>query len=67
MVARVAAMEAAGEILPWSQQDAPASLMAELPPPGTIVQRKELKALGATELLLSNGMRVRTKKGQRLC
>lgn len=59
VVARVAAMEAAGEIQPWSQQDAPSCLMPELPPRGTIVSRRALPELGATEMQLSNGMRVR--------
>ena len=58
VVARVAAQEAAGEIEPWRQQDTPACLLPELPTPGSIVSRRALPALGATELTLSNGMRV---------
>ena len=37
--------------------------MAELPPPGRIVSRAELPGLAATELVLSNGMRVRALLG----
>lgn len=33
-------------------------LAKELPPPGQITSRSELIELGATELVLSNGMRV---------
>ena len=39
-------------------QDAAVELVAQLPPPGHIVSRTEQPELQATELLLSNGMRV---------
>lgn len=56
-------MEAAGEIGAWSQQDAPACLMPKLPARGSIVSRRPLPELGATEMELSNGMRVRPGQG----
>lgn len=39
-------------------QDAPVELVGEVPAPGHIVSRSELPELEATELVLSNGMRV---------
>ena len=61
MVSRVQADEAEDRILQWTQADAPASVLPpdQLPKPGSVVSRRELSALGATELVLSNGMRVR--------
>ena len=60
VVSRVGAQEAADDIPQWSQADAPASVLPpdQLPEPGRVVSRRELPALGATELVLSNGMRV---------
>ena len=58
VVERVAKKEAAGEIEPWSQEEVPTCLLPEMPTPGSIVSRRALPELGATELILSNGMRV---------
>lgn len=62
VVACVAAAEAAGSIQPWPYEDAPVELVGELPPPGQITSRIELPELEATELVLSNGMRVTYKR-----
>ena len=61
VVSRVCAQEAEDDIPQWSQADAPASVLPpdQLPKPGRVVSRRELPTLGATELVLSNGMRVR--------
>ena len=61
VVRRVAERETEDRIPQWTQADAPASVLspAELPQPGTITRRRELPALGATELVLGNGMRAR--------
>ena len=60
VVSRVCAQEAEDDIPQWTQADAPASVLPpdQLPKPGRIVSRRELPVLGATELVLSNGMRV---------
>lgn len=50
--------EAAGEIEPLPEDDAPSSILENDPVPGQIVGRREYPILGATELKLSNGMRV---------
>jgi hypothetical protein len=42
----------------YNVQDAAVELAKELPPPGQITSRSQLTELGATELVLSNGMRV---------
>ena len=58
-VAEVDAAEAAGAVGPWPYDDAPARLLEEPPPAGTITSRTDLPDLGATELVLSNGMKAR--------
>jgi len=62
VVARVCAQEVEDDIPQWTQADAPASVLPpdQLPKPGRVVSRRELPVLGATELVLSNGMRVCT-------
>jgi len=54
----VDAQEAAGAIEPLPEDDTPTSILQADPEPGEIVDRKEYPVLGATELTLSNGMRV---------
>lgn len=58
-MAEVDAAEAAGAVGPWPYDDAPARLLEEPPPAGTITSRTDLPDLGATELVLSNGMKAR--------
>jgi hypothetical protein len=57
-VARVDAAEATGSIQRWSQEDAPEDLLVTAPEAGQIVDRKHFPVLDATELTLSNGMRI---------
>lgn len=52
--------EAAGSIEPLSEDEAPTQILESQPEPGSVVSRKEYPVLGAVELQLSNGMRVRT-------
>jgi hypothetical protein len=44
----------------------PDDLMAELPEPGSVVSERAWPLLGATELLLNNGMRVLLKETDHL-
>ena len=50
--------EAAGSIDPLPEDEAPTSILEAEPEAGQIVSRKEYPVLGATELTLSNGMKV---------
>ncbi|DBA85638.1 TPA: hypothetical protein ACH3X1_005214 [Trebouxia sp. C0004] len=54
--------EAAGAIEPLPEDDTPTRIFETNPQPGQIVDRKEYPVFGATELKLSNGMRVCYKK-----
>lgn len=61
VVARVQELEETGAIAPWEEQDAVDSV---LPPgyavaPGSVVSSREWPNIGAKELRLSNGMKVR--------
>eukprot|EP00798_Chlamydomonas_sp_ICE-L_P000547 gene547-1962_t len=58
VVERVAQAEAKGLIEPWNDGDVPEHLMTEEPLPGAIVSERTFKQLNATELTLTNGMRV---------
>ncbi|KAK9797738.1 hypothetical protein WJX73_003633 [Symbiochloris irregularis] len=63
VVAKVQALERRGEIGEWEQVDDLDSLLPEdyEPQPGEITSVKKWPKMGATELLLSNGMRVTFK------
>ena len=65
LVAEVDATEAAGSVGPWPFEDAPASLLEELPMRGAVASRTDLPELGATELVLSNGMKARARSRRR--
>mmetsp|Transcript_12208 Transcript_12208/g.26250 ORF Transcript_12208/g.26250 Transcript_12208/m.26250 type:complete len:1102 (+) Transcript_12208:74-3379(+) len=60
VVDKVVALEAQGGIPPWEEGEVPDCLLPEarLPPPGAVVSERTYSVLGATELMLSNGMRV---------
>lgn len=58
VIGRVEALEAGGGIGPWTEDDIPENIVAVPPVPGTVEASKEYEEMGATELLLSNGMRV---------
>ena len=51
--------EAAGSIDPLPEDDTPTSILEAEPRAGQIVSRKDYPVFGATELILSNGMKVR--------
>lgn len=65
-VSRVDAAERSGSIQRWSQEDAPEDLLAATPEPGHIVDRRHFPVLDATELTLSNGMRICYKTSKAL-
>jgi len=48
----------ADKIEPYSETRVPTALLAEMPSPGTIVSKKTIEAIGVTEFMLSNGVRV---------
>ena len=50
--------EAAGDIDSLPEDDTPTSILESEPEAGQIVSRKEYPVLGATELTLTNGMKV---------
>ena len=50
--------EAAGNIEPLPEDDTPTRILEADPLHGQVVDRKEYPLLGATELTLSNGMKV---------
>ena len=56
--------EAAGGIEPLHEDDTPTSILETEPVPGQIVDRRDYPILGATELKLSNGMRVESSDCQ---
>jgi len=58
VIAEVQQQEAAGAIEPLAEDDTPTRILETDPEPGQIVARREYPVLGATELKLSNGMRV---------
>jgi zinc protease len=58
----VAAAVAKEDVQPWEDKAASATLMAEAPTPGTIVDRKTLDALGVSVWTLGNGAKVVVKR-----
>ena len=52
-------LQFAGAISPWSQAEGVTSIIPEEPQPGNIKEEHEWSLFGATQLTLSNGMRVR--------
>lgn len=60
MARRVGEREAAGDISPLEETALPGAVLeaVDLPPPGSITERRRHERFGATELVLSNGMRV---------
>ncbi len=54
----IVARAKAAPLEPDRDRAAPASLMPQLPSPGTVVGRKTIDGIGVTELLLANGVRV---------
>lgn len=58
VVSRVNSLEEQGRISPWDDEKIPEEIVSVEPNPGDVVQQLEYSSIGATELVLSNGMRV---------
>ncbi|XP_078169088.1 insulinase (Peptidase family M16) protein isoform X3 [Carex rostrata] len=58
IVSRVNKMEDRRTITPWNEEHVPEEIVAQSPEPGQIIEEGEYPSLGATEFVLSNGMRV---------
>ncbi|CAK9136275.1 unnamed protein product [Ilex paraguariensis] len=58
VVLRINSLEEEKNISPWDEEHIPEEIVSAKPNPGTIVQQVEYSNIGATELILSNGMRV---------
>ncbi|KAL8039471.1 hypothetical protein ABFX02_10G039200 [Erythranthe guttata] len=58
VVLRVNTLEEDGGISPWDEESIPEEIVSIEPNPGHVVQQVEYSSIGATELILSNGMRV---------
>ena len=58
VIDEVQRQEAAGSIDPLPEDDTPTSILEAEPEAGQIVSRKDYPVFGATELILSNGMKV---------
>ncbi len=57
---------AQGGLPPWDDADVPDGLMARVPEPGAVVSERSWPGLGATELTLSNGLRLCLKETDHL-
>ncbi|KAK8566816.1 hypothetical protein V6N13_002501 [Hibiscus sabdariffa] len=58
VVSKINNLEKEGSIIPWDEKYIPEELVNVKPDPGYIVEQKKYPHIGATELNLSNGMRV---------
>ncbi|KAK6139598.1 hypothetical protein DH2020_026665 [Rehmannia glutinosa] len=58
VVLKVNSFEEEGNISPWDDENIPEDIVSIEPNPGHVVQQHEYSSIGATELMLSNGMRV---------
>ncbi|KAJ9547899.1 hypothetical protein OSB04_020442 [Centaurea solstitialis] len=57
-VLKINSFEEEGNISPWDEEHIPEEIVTSKPNPGTVVQESEYSNIGATELILSNGIRV---------
>ncbi|XP_024516679.1 zinc protease PQQL-like [Selaginella moellendorffii] len=58
VIAKVQALEDEGSIPPWNEEDVPEEVVENKPEPGVILETTVYEEFGATELVLSNGLRV---------
>ncbi|KAL5573042.1 hypothetical protein UlMin_022639 [Ulmus minor] len=58
VVLKINSLEKERNIPPWDEDQIPEEIVSTKPNPGSIVQQFEYSNIGATELILSNGMRV---------
>ncbi|OVA08489.1 Peptidase M16 [Macleaya cordata] len=61
-VLKVNSLEEERSISPWDDEHIPEEIVSRSPDPGNIVEQSEFPSIGATELHLSNGMRVCYKR-----
>nr|GEW27730.1 zinc protease PQQL-like isoform X1 [Tanacetum cinerariifolium] len=57
-VKKINSLEDNGSISSWSEEPIPEGIVTTKPEPGTSVKRSNFQNIGATELILSNGMRL---------
>ncbi|KAA8534881.1 hypothetical protein F0562_029903 [Nyssa sinensis] len=55
---KINSLEEERSISPWDDENIPEEIISTMPNPGSVVQQLEYSNIGATELILSNGMRV---------
>ncbi|XP_015571815.1 zinc protease PQQL-like isoform X2 [Ricinus communis] len=55
---KINALEAEGSISPWDDENIPEEIVATKPNPGSVLHQLEYSNIGASELILSNGMRI---------
>lgn len=58
VVSRINSLEKGRSILPWDDEHIPEEIVSIKPNPGSVLQQYEHLNIAATELILSNGMRV---------
>ncbi|KAL6958556.1 hypothetical protein U1Q18_048858 [Sarracenia purpurea var. burkii] len=58
VVLKISCLEGERSIPPWDDENIPEEIVSVKPKPGHIVQQIEYSNVGATEIVLSNGMRV---------
>ncbi|OMO91642.1 hypothetical protein COLO4_18248 [Corchorus olitorius] len=58
VVMKINKLENERSIIPWDDEDIPEEIVTSKPSAGNIVKQLEYANIGATELILSNGMRV---------
>ncbi|RLM93624.1 putative zinc protease PqqL [Panicum miliaceum] len=58
VVLKVNSLEEEKSIPPWDEEKIPEEIVAEAPEPGSIIDEVEHPGIGATEMILSNGMRI---------
>ncbi|XP_050218354.1 zinc protease PQQL-like [Mercurialis annua] len=55
---KINTLEAEGKICPWDDENIPEEIVSVKPKPGSVLHQLEYSNVGASELILSNGMRV---------
>ncbi|XVF34974.1 hypothetical protein REPUB_Repub18cG0104500 [Reevesia pubescens] len=58
VVIKINKLEKDRSITPWDDEDVPEEIVTSKPNAGNVIQKLEYSNIGATELILSNGMRV---------
>ncbi|KAK8921287.1 hypothetical protein KSP39_PZI019966 [Platanthera zijinensis] len=62
VVSKVKALEDEGKIPRWDDEHIPEEIALEKPTPGSVIEKSVCSGIAATELLLSNGMRICYKR-----